>query len=151
MCDAYTPLEIYPLYWSVCLTLHVVLKKRRADFIPESVLQSFPPDINRPQHLTTNSNPSNLIYSVICNRLQVGNKSDLLRARQVPADEGETLAASLGGASSSPFILLSCNILLVFQYFSLLLISLHDLHILHICIKLPAESSMKLTAGIISD
>ncbi|KAI3376145.1 hypothetical protein L3Q82_016672 [Scortum barcoo] len=27
----------------------------------------------------------------------VGNKSDLLRARQVPADEGETLAASLGG------------------------------------------------------
>ncbi|XP_067435863.1 ras-like protein family member 11A-like isoform X2 [Thunnus thynnus] len=26
----------------------------------------------------------------------VGNKSDLLRARQVPADEGETLAASLG-------------------------------------------------------
>ncbi|XP_036072551.1 ras-like protein family member 11A-like isoform X1 [Oryzias melastigma] len=28
----------------------------------------------------------------------VGNKSDLLRARQVSADEGETLAASLGGA-----------------------------------------------------
>uniref|UniRef100_A0A8C9WXD2 small monomeric GTPase n=1 Tax=Sander lucioperca TaxID=283035 RepID=A0A8C9WXD2_SANLU len=27
----------------------------------------------------------------------VGNKSDLLRARQVSADEGETLAASLGG------------------------------------------------------
>lgn len=27
----------------------------------------------------------------------MGNKSDLLRARQVPADEGETLAASLGG------------------------------------------------------
>ncbi|XP_028983213.1 ras-like protein family member 11A-like [Betta splendens] len=27
----------------------------------------------------------------------VGNKSDLLRARQVPADEGETLASSLGG------------------------------------------------------
>ncbi|XP_040037248.1 ras-like protein family member 11A-like isoform X2 [Gasterosteus aculeatus] len=27
----------------------------------------------------------------------VGNKSDLLRARQVPADEGETLAATLGG------------------------------------------------------
>uniref|UniRef100_A0A8C6TRD1 small monomeric GTPase n=2 Tax=Neogobius melanostomus TaxID=47308 RepID=A0A8C6TRD1_9GOBI len=27
----------------------------------------------------------------------VGNKSDLLRARQVPAEEGETLAASLGG------------------------------------------------------
>lgn len=35
--------------------------------------------------------------------MQVGNKSDLLRARQVPADEGETLAASLGGASSSSF------------------------------------------------
>lgn len=33
--------------------------------------------------------------------MQVGNKSDLLRARQVPADEGETLAASLGGMSSS--------------------------------------------------
>ncbi|XP_049592846.1 ras-like protein family member 11A-like isoform X2 [Syngnathus scovelli] len=28
----------------------------------------------------------------------IGNKSDLLRARQVPADEGETLASSLGGA-----------------------------------------------------
>ncbi|CAB1351393.1 unnamed protein product [Coregonus sp. 'balchen'] len=28
----------------------------------------------------------------------VGNKSDLLRARQVPADDGESLAASLGGA-----------------------------------------------------
>lgn len=28
----------------------------------------------------------------------MGNKSDLLRARQVTADEGETLAASLGGA-----------------------------------------------------
>uniref|UniRef100_A0A3P8UGQ5 small monomeric GTPase n=1 Tax=Cynoglossus semilaevis TaxID=244447 RepID=A0A3P8UGQ5_CYNSE len=27
----------------------------------------------------------------------VGNKSDLLRARQVPVDEGETLAASVGG------------------------------------------------------
>uniref|UniRef100_A0A8C6LEZ8 small monomeric GTPase n=1 Tax=Nothobranchius furzeri TaxID=105023 RepID=A0A8C6LEZ8_NOTFU len=27
----------------------------------------------------------------------VGNKSDLLRARQVPVDEGETLATSLGG------------------------------------------------------
>ncbi|XP_077356576.1 ras-like protein family member 11A-like isoform X3 [Festucalex cinctus] len=27
----------------------------------------------------------------------IGNKSDLLRARQVPADEGETLASSLGG------------------------------------------------------
>ncbi|KAJ0006149.1 hypothetical protein NQD34_013422 [Periophthalmus magnuspinnatus] len=27
----------------------------------------------------------------------VGNKSDLLRARQVPADDGETLAATLGG------------------------------------------------------
>uniref|UniRef100_A0A3B3R4N7 small monomeric GTPase n=1 Tax=Paramormyrops kingsleyae TaxID=1676925 RepID=A0A3B3R4N7_9TELE len=27
----------------------------------------------------------------------VGNKSDLLRARQVPADQGEALAAQLGG------------------------------------------------------
>ncbi|KAG7248206.1 hypothetical protein CRUP_035549, partial [Coryphaenoides rupestris] len=27
----------------------------------------------------------------------VGNKSDLLRARQVPAEEGEALAAKLGG------------------------------------------------------
>ena len=31
----------------------------------------------------------------LCNP-QVGNKSDLLRARQVPAEEGEGLAASLG-------------------------------------------------------
>lgn len=126
---------------------YVVFKERRVNFIAESVLQSFPPDINRAQHLATHPNPSNLIYSVICNRLQVGNKSDLLRARQVPADEGETLAASLGGASSSssPFILFFRNILLVFRYFLLLFVSLH---ILHICIKPPAESSMKLTAGI---
>lgn len=113
---------------------YVVFKERRVNFIAESALQSFPPDINRAQHLATNPNPSNLIYSVICNRLQVGNKSDLLRARQVPADEGETLAASLGGASSSPVILFFCNILLVFRYFFLLFVSLHDLHILHICI-----------------
>uniref|UniRef100_A0A8C6TMW2 small monomeric GTPase n=1 Tax=Neogobius melanostomus TaxID=47308 RepID=A0A8C6TMW2_9GOBI len=36
------------------------------------------------------------IQDTPCVSLQVGNKSDLLRARQVPAEEGETLAASLG-------------------------------------------------------
>uniref|UniRef100_A0A672IGJ9 small monomeric GTPase n=1 Tax=Salarias fasciatus TaxID=181472 RepID=A0A672IGJ9_SALFA len=38
----------------------------------------------------------------------VGNKSDLLRARQVPADEGETLAASLGRSASHQHSLHSC-------------------------------------------
>lgn len=149
MSDAYTPPEIYPLYWSVCSSLILLYsRKGGSTLLLSQRLSLFPPDKNRPQHLTTNPNPSNLIYPVICNRLQVGNKSDLLRARQVPADEGETLAASLGGASShSPFILFFCNVLLVFRYFFLLLfMSLRDLHILHIWIKPPAESSMKLAA-----
>ncbi|KAG8005958.1 Ras-like protein family member 11A-like [Nibea albiflora] len=40
-------------------------------------------------------------WKYTCDTGTVGNKSDLLRARQVPADEGETLAASLGRASST--------------------------------------------------
>lgn len=63
------------------------------------------------KQLPTNPNTYNLINPVICNLLQVGNKSDLLRARQVPADEGEALAASLGGAPSSTcFPLITCQI-----------------------------------------
>uniref|UniRef100_A0A6Q2WYX2 small monomeric GTPase n=1 Tax=Esox lucius TaxID=8010 RepID=A0A6Q2WYX2_ESOLU len=49
-------------------------------------------------HVLFNSPLGNLYFTRKYFCSLVGNKSDLLRARQVPHDEGETLAASLGGA-----------------------------------------------------